>query len=81
MRCAYSRIAGYFRSSIFELVDEEIAGIDQVQIVCNSDLDPRTSRRPGVEAREMALKEKWNEGTDEIDSFCTGRATSGSTSC
>ena len=38
---AYRRIAGYFRSSIFELVSEEIAGIDTIQIVCNSDLDPR----------------------------------------
>ena len=37
---AYRRIAGYFRSSIFELAGEEIAGIDHVRIVCNSDLDP-----------------------------------------
>ena len=38
---SYRRIAGYFRSSIFELVDEEIEGIDSIEIVCNSDLDPR----------------------------------------
>ena len=31
----YKRIAGYFRSSIFELVGEEIADIPHVQIVCN----------------------------------------------
>jgi hypothetical protein len=31
----YWRIAGYFRSSIFELVDEEIEGIDWIEIVCN----------------------------------------------
>ena len=36
---SYKRIAGYFRSSIFELVGEEIAAIPQVQIVCNSELD------------------------------------------
>ena len=36
---SYRRIAGYFRSSIFELVGEEIAGIPCVQIVCNSELD------------------------------------------
>ena len=36
---SYRRIAGYFRSSIFELVGEEIAGIPKVQIVCNSELD------------------------------------------
>jgi len=64
----YKRIAGYFRSSIFELVTEEIAHIDQVQIVCNSDLDPHdiaigiASRQ----AREMALKEKWNEDKGEL---------------
>lgn len=37
----YRRIAGYFRSSTFELVEEEIEGIDSIEIVCNSDLDPR----------------------------------------
>ncbi|HIK19537.1 MAG TPA: DEAD/DEAH box helicase [Synechococcus sp. M44_DOE_062] len=64
----YKRIAGYFRSSIFELVTEEITHIEQVQIVCNSDLDPwdiaigRASRQ----AREMALKEKWNEEKGEL---------------
>ncbi|MEA3548579.1 MAG: hypothetical protein U9R66_13040, partial [Thermodesulfobacteriota bacterium] len=33
----YFRIAGYFRSSIFELVGEEIAKIPEVKIVCNSE--------------------------------------------
>ena len=65
---AYRRIAGYFRSSIFELVGEEIAGVDRVQIVCNSDLDARDIKTSRL-AREMALKEKWNEGTDPIDSL------------
>jgi superfamily II DNA or RNA helicase len=64
----YRRVAGYFRSSIFELVGEEIAGIDWVQIVCNSELDPRDIRTSRL-AREMALKEKWNEGTGPIDSL------------
>jgi hypothetical protein len=36
---SYRRIAGYFRSSIFELVGEEIASIPKVQVVCNSELD------------------------------------------
>ncbi len=39
---SYKRIAGYFRSSIFELVGEEIATIPSVRIVCNSELDART---------------------------------------
>lgn len=36
---SYKRIAGYFRSSIFELEGEEIAEVPKVQIVCNSELD------------------------------------------
>ncbi len=64
----YRRIAGYFRSSIFELVDEEIEGIDFIEIVCNSDLDPRDITASRL-ARETALKEKWNEGFDEIDTL------------
>ncbi len=35
---SYRRIAGYVRSSIFELVGEEIATIPKVRIVCNSEL-------------------------------------------
>lgn len=67
----YKRIAGYFRSSIFELVAEEIAGIDKVQIVCNSDLDPRDIAigQASRLTRETALKEKWNEGAHDIDSL------------
>ena len=37
----YKRIAGYFRSSILELVGEEIADVPVVRVVCNSELDPR----------------------------------------
>ncbi|MDX1982036.1 MAG: phospholipase D-like domain-containing anti-phage protein [Bryobacteraceae bacterium] len=65
---SYRRIAGYFRSSIFELVDEEINGIELIEIVCNSDLDPRDITASRL-ARETAIKEKWNEGFDEIDSL------------
>lgn len=35
---SYKRIAGYFRSSIFELVGEAIETLPQVRIVCNSEL-------------------------------------------
>jgi superfamily II DNA or RNA helicase len=68
---SYRRIAGYFRSSIFELVAEEITAIDKVQIVCNSDLDPRDIAigQASRLARETNLKEKWNEGGDEIESL------------
>ena len=64
----YRRIAGYFRSSIFELVDEEIEEIDSIEIVCNSDLDPRDIKASRL-ARETAIKEKWNDGFDEIDTL------------
>ena len=57
---SYRRIAGYFRSSIFELVGEEIAGIPKVQIVCNSELDA-SDVAVSKHVRETALKERWND--------------------
>jgi hypothetical protein len=51
---SYRRIAGYFRSSIFELVEEEIAGIDSIEIVCNSDPDPRDIGRWNI--RRLAVE-------------------------
>ena len=65
---SYHRIAGYFRSSIFELVGEEIAAIPRVQVVCNSELDAADvliSRH----ARETALKERWNEASVEVEAL------------
>ncbi len=58
-RC-YKRIAGYFRSSIFELVGEELSQIPKVQVVCNSDLDPADIAVSRF-AREVALKERFNQ--------------------
>ena len=55
----YLRIAGYFRSSIFELVGEEIAQIPEVKIVCNSQLDMADFQV--ATGRDTALKERWNE--------------------
>ena len=65
---AYRRIAGYFRSSIFELVGEEIAQIPKVQVVCNSELDA-TDVVIAQHARETALKERWNEATPEVEAL------------
>ncbi|MSP27875.1 MAG: DEAD/DEAH box helicase [Methylococcales bacterium] len=59
----YFRIAGYFRSSIFELVGEEIAQIPEVKIVCNSELDSADFRVAS------ALKERWNEVDVEAESL------------
>jgi superfamily II DNA or RNA helicase len=56
---SYRRIAGYFRSSIFELVGEQIADIADVRIVCNSELDV-ADIKVSQAARDAALKEVWN---------------------
>lgn len=55
----YFRIAGYFRSSIFELVGEEIARIPEVKIICNSELDAFDFQV--ASGRNVAIKERWNE--------------------
>jgi superfamily II DNA or RNA helicase len=65
---SYKRIAGYFRSSIFELVGEEIAGIPKVQIVCNSELDA-ADVAVSKHVRETALKGKWNEAPAEVEAL------------
>ncbi len=65
---SYKRIAGYFRSSIFELVGEEIASIPKVQIVCNSELDA-ADVTVSKHARETALKERWNEAPSEVEAL------------
>src|SRR5262245_36852155 len=65
---SYRRIAGYFRSSIFELVGEEIASIPHVQIVCNSELDA-ADVVVSKHARETALKERWNEAVPEVEAL------------
>ena len=61
---SYRRIAGYFRSSIFELVGEEQSSIAKVQVVCNSELDA-ADVIISKHARETALKERWNEAPAE----------------
>ena len=57
---AYDRIAGYFRSSLFEVAGE---ALDQVQgpirILCNSDLDPQDVVTAA--AAQAALRRSWCE--------------------
>ena len=65
---SYKRIAGYFRSSIFELVGEEIAAISKVQIVCNSELDA-ADVAISKQVRETALKERWNDSNPEVEAL------------
>lgn len=63
----YFRIAGYFRSSIFELVGEEIAQIPEVKIVCNSELDLVDFLV--ASGRNIALKERWNQVDVEAEAL------------
>ncbi|MDP6999958.1 MAG: phospholipase D-like domain-containing protein [Candidatus Poribacteria bacterium] len=63
----YFRIAGYFRSSIFELVGEEIAQIPEVKIVCNSELDMVDFQV--ATGRNTALKERWNKVDVEAEAL------------
>jgi len=63
----YFRIAGYFRSSIFELVGEEIALIPEVKIVCNSELDLADFQV--ATGRNTALKKRWNEVDVEAEAL------------
>jgi hypothetical protein len=65
---SYKRIAGYFRSSIFELVGEEIAAIPKIQIVCNSELDA-ADVVVSKHVRETALKERCNEAPSEVEAL------------
>lgn len=65
---SYKRIAGYFRSSIFELVGEELANVESVRIVCNSELDA-ADVQISQHVRETALKEKWNEAVPEVEAL------------
>jgi hypothetical protein len=67
----YDRIAGYFRSSVFDLIHEEISTISRVRIVCNADLDPRDLTAAGLSqrARDQAQIGRWHEQGDEIDAL------------
>ncbi|MGH8593646.1 MAG: phospholipase D-like domain-containing anti-phage protein [Gammaproteobacteria bacterium] len=64
----YRRIAGYFRSSIFEVVYEDLESVEKIQIVCNSELDPHDIKVSRA-AREQALKARWNQVPAETESL------------
>ncbi|MEQ1503052.1 MAG: phospholipase D-like domain-containing protein, partial [Myxococcota bacterium] len=64
----YLRIAGYFRSSVFEIVNEEIESVGKVRIVCNADVDAGDIRASQL-ARQAVLLEKWNETGGDLDSM------------
>ncbi len=51
----YRRIVGYFRSSLFEVATEALDGIEKIQIVCNSEVDPHDIKISQT-VREQLLK-------------------------
>ena len=79
----YLRIAGYFRSSLLEIVGEEIGQVDEIRVVCNGELDPNDVKvakaaadgrkavaeaaAEGREAVAKALVSRWQENQTSID--------------
>lgn len=60
----YDRIAGYFSSSLLELVGEEIDSISgKIRIVCNSDLHPLDVQT--AQAAKIALWKSWTASQPE----------------
>jgi superfamily II DNA or RNA helicase len=61
---SYDRIAGYFRSSIFEVAGEALETITgKIRVVCNSDLmleDVKTAKLASA-----SIRKKWCEGNPE----------------
>lgn len=61
---SYDRIAGYFRSSLFEVAGEALESLaGQVRIICNSDLDPQDLVTAA--AAQAALRRSWCAGKPE----------------
>jgi hypothetical protein len=61
---SYDRIAGYFRSSLFEVAGEELDSVaGAIRIVCNSDLDERDVIT--AQAAQSALRSSWCRGEPE----------------
>jgi hypothetical protein len=61
---SYDRIAGYFRSSLFEVAGEAIAKVTgPIRIICNSDLDPQDLATAA--AAQAALRRSWCSGKPE----------------
>ena len=61
---SYDRIAGYFRSSLFEVAGEAINQVEgKVRIICNSDCDP--SDLETAAAAQAALRKSWCKGEHE----------------
>jgi PLD-like domain/Helicase conserved C-terminal domain/SNF2-related domain len=61
---AYDRIAGYFRSSLFEIAGESLNGVyGPIRIICNSELDPEDITTAA--AAQAAMRRSWCSGRPE----------------
>src|SRR4051795_8493748 len=68
----YLRIAGYFRSSLLEVVGEALETVGEIRVICNGDLDPHDVKvakaaRDGQEALARALVSSWQSTEDGLD--------------
>ena len=68
----YFRIAGYFRSSLLEVVGEALATVGEIRVVCNGDLDPNDVKlakaaRDGQEALARTLVSSWQSTENGLD--------------
>jgi hypothetical protein len=60
----YDRIAGYFRSSIFEVAGEQLESVRGIaRVICNSDLRPEDVQT--ARAAEAAMRNEWCAGEPE----------------
>ena len=61
----YDRIAGYFRSSIFEVAGETLDSVTGcIRVICNSDLDALDVRT--AKAAQEAMRKSWCAGQPEL---------------
>jgi hypothetical protein len=72
----YLRIAGYFRSSLLEVVGEALESVGEIRVVCNGDLDPydvkvAKAARDGQEALARTLVSSWQSTEDGLDLLLT----------
>ena len=71
---SYDRIAGYFRSSLFEVAGETLAAVARpVRIICNSDLDPQDLATAA--SAQAARRRSWCAGVEQGE--CAGAVITG----
>lgn len=68
----YLRIAGYFRSSLLEVVGEALESVGEIRVICNGDLDPfdvkiARAARDGREALARTLVSSWQATEEGLD--------------